>query len=191
MIQARMIGRDQVTLGILAGGRASRLGGVDKALVEYRGRRLLERTLEMAGDGYIARLVSHPGERGLFHELGLITVPDLRPDFPGPLAGIEALLARCTSPWLLTLPVDIFDFPPNLCEQLLAANAGHGAFVRDREGLQPLVCLWPVMAAKAMVCAAMDRQEGAVHKVAATLGLATLDISPLRIGNLNSPSDFD
>ena len=191
MIQARMIGRDQVTLGILAGGRASRLGGVDKALVEYRGRRLLERTLEMAGDGYIARLVSHPGERGLFHELGLGTVPDLRPDFPGPLAGIEALLARCTGEWLLTLPVDLLDLPANLCEKLLAANPGQGAFLHDGDGPQPLVCLWPVLAAKAMVKAAMDHQEGAVHVVVATLGLTTLDISPLRIGNLNSPSDFD
>ncbi len=191
MIEVRMTGRGEVTLGILAGGRASRLGGVDKARVEYRGRSLLERALEMAGDGYAARLLSHPGDCELFHEMGLITVPDLRPDFPGPLAGIEAMLAHCTSPWLLTLPVDLLDVPAKLCEQLLVANPGHGAVVRDGEGLQPLVCLWPVMAAKVNVSVAMDRQEGAVHKVAATLGLAILDISPLRLGNLNSPSDFD
>lgn len=186
-----MITRGDVTLGILAGGRATRLGGVDKAFVEFRGRRLLERTLDMAGNGFAARLASHPGEGNRFRELGLLAVRDLRPGFPGPLAGIEALLARCQGEWLLTLPVDLRDIPANLCEKLLATNPGQGAFVRDAEGCQPLACLWPVPATRTVVKAALDRGEGAVHEVAATLGLAILDISPLRLGNLNSPSDFE
>ena len=34
--------RDQVTAGILAGGRATRMGGVDKGLVELNGRAMVE-----------------------------------------------------------------------------------------------------------------------------------------------------
>jgi len=186
-----VIARDQVSLGILAGGQATRLGGRDKAWVEYRGNSLLMRTLGMLGDGYAAKLISHPTDSHRFAALGLSSVPDLRPGFPGPLAGIEALLAQCRSDWLLTMPVDMREIPDHLCELLLASSAGQGAVVRDGDGLQPLVCLWPVVSALPRVTAALDGGDGAVHRVIAALCLHVHDISPSRMGNLNQPADFE
>jgi molybdopterin-guanine dinucleotide biosynthesis protein A len=63
--------------------------------------------------------------------------------------------------------------------------------VRDGEGLQPLVALWPVASARTAVADALAAGELAVHPLARLLGLAVLDLSPGRLGNLNTPADFE
>ena len=117
-------------------------------------------------------------------------VRDRRPDFPGPLAALESLLAACTAPWLLTIPVDCRSIPPRLAEDLLRQPGEDGALVRDGDGLQPLIGLWRVAAMQSAVASAFEAGELAVHKLLPRLELATYDISPHRIGNLNTPEDF-
>jgi molybdopterin-guanine dinucleotide biosynthesis protein A len=185
-----VIPRSRIALGILAGGRGSRLGGADKASLEFRGERLLERALRAAGTGYAQRLLSHPAAGRDWGVPGLEALADLRPGYPGPLAGLETLLEHCRQDWLLTLPVDLRDPVPGLCERLAGAAAERGATLRDGEGAQPLYSLWPVPAARIVVSRALDRGDYAVHRVVAELGLTEVDVSPLRLGNLNTPDDF-
>ena len=189
------LARPQVALGILAGGRASRMGGADKAMVLRGGERLLDRTLSALdpenGDGshFPQTLVSHNAEGGL--PAGLRRVSDLRPGFPGPLAGIEAMLAACEQAWLLSVPVDLDCIPEDLFERLRdCAREGVGASARDADGAQPLVALWPVRESRARVAAALDAGEGAVHRVQAALGFSGCDFSPFRFGNLNTPAEL-
>ncbi len=186
-----MIGRDQITLGILAGGQARRLGGVDKAFAEYRGQSLLARTLGAMGEGYSEILLSHPGNEPRLARMPLRVVPDRRTDFPGPLAGIEALLYATCSPWLLTLPVDVRDIPLDLCQALCEAAAGSGVVIQDAQGLQPIIGLWQVAAVRPVVTAALNSSQLAAHRLVSALGLKVHDISPLRLGNLNTPADFE
>jgi molybdopterin-guanine dinucleotide biosynthesis protein A len=181
--------RDQVCLGILAGGRGLRLGGVDKAFAQFDGHSLLARTLAAMGSGYARTLVSYNGREPGAAALRVEVLPDLRPDFPGPLAGLEALLARTVQPWLLTVPVDLRALPAELPERMLAI--WQGVVLRDGDGLQPLVALWPVASARAAVAAALAAGALAVHPLARQLGLAVLDLSPGRLGNLNTPADFE
>ena len=61
------------------------------------------------------------------------------PDFPGPLAALEALSAACTTPWLLTVPVDVQRIPDDLPDALRGAVARDGVVVKDATGLQPLI----------------------------------------------------
>jgi molybdopterin-guanine dinucleotide biosynthesis protein A len=185
-----MLLRSQVALGILAGGRAQRLGGADKALAMHAGSRLVDRTLAALGDGYCSALISYNRE-GATLPARLRVVPDRRADFAGPLAGIEALLAACESPWLLSAPVDLDEIPQDVLERLAeVAGAGQGVVARDADGAQPLVALWPVRLALPAVSAALDAGEGAVHKVQAALGFASCDFSPRRFGNLNTPKEL-
>jgi len=184
-----MLARPQVALGILAGGQASRMGGVDKAMARHAGESLAARTLAALGSGYATALLSY--NRGDIEGLDLRVVPDLRPDFRGPLAGIEALLANCDAPWLLSVPVDLGDIPDDLFERLRAcAGEGQGVRARDADGVQPLVALWPVAASRAAVGAALDAAQGAVHRVQDALGFANCELSPWRFGNLNTPADL-
>lgn len=181
--------RSQVCLGILAGGRGTRLGGADKAFVELHGKSLVARTLDAMGAGYARTLLAYNGDDARAGRLQAGVVRDLRPDFPGPLAGLETLLSATAEPWLLTVPVDLRYIPTDLPDRMLSRDVGQ--VVRDDDGAQPLVALWPVREALAAVTAALDAGELAVHPVAARLGLSILDISPARLGNLNTPADFE
>ncbi len=185
-----MIARDQVSLGILAGGQGRRLGGADKALLTYDGHILFERCLQAAGADYAQRLISHPSDDVRFSPHRLVSVRDLRPGHAGPLAGLEALLAACTSEWLLTVPVDAKTLPLAVFATLLRQDDGPGRVIRDTDRLQPLVALWRVSAALPQVAQRLDAGQRDAHGLVAALGLKVCDLAPLRLGNLNTPSDF-
>lgn len=185
-----MPSRDRASLGILAGGRGRRLGGVDKAAVEVQGTSLLQRVLDAAGGGFAQVLVSHnlPDApwRAELHARGLRFVADGVAPGEGPLAGLDALLGACRSEWLLTLPVDLAHPDAAMVDALLAHE---GAVARDEGGLQPLVALWPVAPAREVVHQALVGGERAVHPLVARLRLQPVDLP--RLGNFNTPRDFE
>ncbi len=181
-----------LTLGLLAGGRATRLGGIDKAWADWRGRPLIAHVLDALAPqhAFAARWVSVNRDPQRYPALGLHAVADRCAGFPGPLAGIDALLDACTSSHLLTLPVDLRTLPSDLVPRLLAAGAG-GAVARDGSGLQPLVAVWPVARARPVVAAALASGDTAVHRVVAALALPVVGFPDIHFGNLNTPADFD
>jgi len=82
--------RDRVSVGILAGGRGRRLGGVDKAFLDVGGAALLDRALAAVGGGFSSVLVSHnvPAEprRRPHVDRGLRFIGDATAAGEGPLA---------------------------------------------------------------------------------------------------------
>ncbi|HTD29612.1 MAG TPA: NTP transferase domain-containing protein [Xanthomonadaceae bacterium] len=177
------------TLGILAGGRATRLGSSDKAWAIYRGETLIERILQALGDAFAARCVSANRDIGRYVCLGLPAVADRVAGFPGPLAGLDALLTTCATALLMTVPVDLQTVPADLVQRLHAAGEG-GAVAQDANGLQPLVALWPVARARIVVADALARGEHAAHRIVATLALPVVRFDGADFGNLNTPDDF-
>ncbi|OGT54847.1 MAG: hypothetical protein A3E01_19245 [Gammaproteobacteria bacterium RIFCSPHIGHO2_12_FULL_63_22] len=185
-----MPARNQISLGILAGGQGLRLGGADKATVRLHGVDLLSRTLAAAGGGFLETLLSYNGSDLRAARAGLSWVPDLRPGNAGPLAGLESLLAMARGDWLLVLPVDLRDANADVVQRLCDSPGGR-AVIRDADGLQPLVSIWPVVEARRVVSLALDVGERAVHPLLSQLAMADVDISPARLGNLNTPKDFE
>lgn len=185
-----MIPRTAITLGILAGGRGQRLGGLDKAWVLHHGKTLLQHTLSAFPGGYVERLVSAREPDPRFAALALRPVFDQRPDFAGPLAALEALCTACTTPWLMTVPVDVQRVPDDLPDSLRRAVARDGVVVKDGAGLQPLVGLWRTAALREAVGAMLDGGESAAHRLVSRLDLARMDISPRLLANLNTPDDL-
>lgn len=185
-----MPARNQISLGILAGGQGLRLGGADKATARFHDVDLLTRTLEAAGSGFLETLLSYNGSDLRAARAGLSWVPDIRPGNAGPLAGLESLLAMARGDWLLTLPVDLRDANPKVVQRLCDSPGGR-AVIRDADGLQPLVSIWPVQEARRIVSLALDLGDRAVHPLLSQLGMIDLDISPACLGNLNTPKDFE
>jgi molybdenum cofactor guanylyltransferase len=185
-----MIPRTAITLGILAGGRGQRLGGLDKAWVLHHGKTLLQHTLSAIPGAYAERLVSAREPDPRFAKLALRPVFDQRPGFQGPLAALEALSAACTTPWLLSVPVDVQRIPHDLPEALRRAVAQDGVVVKDAAGLQPLFALWRTAALRAAVGTMLDAGEFAAHRLVSRLDLARMDISPRLLANLNTPDDL-
>ncbi len=179
---------DTVTVGLLAGGRGTRLGGVDKAWLERDGQ---SQVAWLAGQ--LARhawpvLVSANTHPGRYHALGLHAVPDRRPD-QGPLAGIATLADACQTPWLLTLPVDLVALDPGL-DALVAMAGAAGGVAEDDDGLQPLVALWDVARLRPAIDAALGVGRLAVHDLQARLGMPACRLTGMRFGNLNTPRDL-
>ena len=187
-----MIALADVALGVLAGGRGERVGGRDKAWLKRGGLPALDGLLrELDTDGFGQRLASVGAPDPRWRARGFSEVRDLRPGQPGPLAGIEALASACTLPWLLLLPVDVFGLPPGLFARLAAQGPETGCWLRDADGLQPLVGLLPRATLLNVASAALDAGDAAVHRALATLRPTTLDITPLRLGNANTPDAYD
>ena len=97
---------EDVTLGVLAGGRGSRLGGCEKAGIVREGPTQIERIARRFERDVVRVLVSANRDPARFEALGLDVVADRVPDL-GPLGGLDALSQACTTPWLLTVPVDL------------------------------------------------------------------------------------
>ena len=179
---------NDVTLGIIAGGRATRLGGRDKAWMERGDRPLVVALAARLAPEVGAVLVSANRDADRYLVQGLRPIPDRTPD-AGPLGGLDALAAACETPWLLTVPVDVVDVNDCLLRSLRAAGPG-GAWAEDDDGAQPLVALWPVEALRAGVAAALASGDFAVHALQVRLGMAPVRFAGLRFGNLNTPADL-
>lgn len=180
----------QITLGILAGGRATRLGGIDKAWIERDGVPQVLRWRRRFAEETGAVLVSANRDLQRYREAGLDVVADRVEDDFGPIAGLKALLAHCRTPWLLTLPVDLVGVNDCLLPTLCAERGPDGAYARDDDGDQPLVALWNVEAALPAATSAIQRNETAIHALQARLQMPAVRFNGVRFGNLNTPDDL-
>ena len=179
----------EITLGILAGGRATRLGGRDKAWLPVAGIPQVLRWQRRFAAETGALLVSANHDPARYAEQGLRVVADRMPDC-GPLAGLDALAQACTTTWLLTLPVDLVGVNECLLPTLCAGAAANGAYAQDDDGPQPLVALWRTTTLRDAAARALDAGEHAVHALQARLGMARVQFAGVRFGNLNTPDDL-
>lgn len=178
-----------LTLGILAGGRATRLGGLDKAWLERDGLAQVLRWQRRFAHEAGAILVSANRDLHRYRAVGLDAVVDRTEHDIGPLAGLDALAAACATPWMLTLPVDLIGVNECLLSTLAAAAGDAGAFAIDDDGPQPLVALWRVALLRDAMGDALAG-NGAVHALQNALGMAPVRLAGVRFGNLNTPDDL-
>ncbi|NUZ06842.1 molybdenum cofactor guanylyltransferase MobA [Piscinibacter koreensis] len=143
-----MIPSADITGLVVAGGRATRMGGVDKGLQAYRGMPLaLHAVLRLAPQvGEV--MINANRNLAAYESMGVPVWPDAVADYPGPLGGFMAGLERCETPYLATVPCDSPQFPTDLVARLAASLADADAEIamaatRDdgRLQLQPVFCL--------------------------------------------------
>jgi molybdenum cofactor guanylyltransferase len=143
-----VIAPEQITGLILAGGRGSRMGGVDKGLQTYQGGPLAMHALMRLAPQVGEAMINANRNLGAYESLGVPVWPDALPDFAGPLAGFLCGLERCETAYLVTVPCDSPNFPLDLVERLaraLEANDADIAMAATLEAgvvrTQPVFCL--------------------------------------------------
>ncbi len=134
---------------ILAGGRATRLGGVDKAALALGGRSLLARVTDAVQDARQVVLVGpeRPGVR-----VDVVTRED--PPGSGPVAGIAAALPYVAAPVTVVLAADLPFLGPDQVRRLREAlESGPEAVlaVDDRGRDQPLLAAWRTTALRSRI----------------------------------------
>lgn len=110
-----------VTGLILAGGRGSRMGGVDKGLQNFNGMPLALHTLLRLQPQVADVMINANRNLGAYESFGVPVWPDVLADYAGPLAGFLTGLERCETGWLVTVPCDTPRFPLDLVERLARA----------------------------------------------------------------------
>jgi molybdopterin-guanine dinucleotide biosynthesis protein A len=104
---------------ILAGGRGSRMGGVDKGLQEHLGAPLALHALRRLAPQVCKLMINANRNLESYASMGVPVWPDEIPGFAGPLAGMLAGLTHCETPYLATVPCDTPNFPLDLVERLM------------------------------------------------------------------------
>ncbi|HUL67679.1 MAG TPA: molybdenum cofactor guanylyltransferase MobA [Burkholderiaceae bacterium] len=142
------IDRRDITGLVLAGGRATRMGGLDKGLQPFHGVPLALRALLRLAPQVGEVMISANRNLAAYESMGVPVWPDPIADYPGPLGGWLAGLEHCSTAYLVTVPCDTPNFPTDLVERLACALheadadiAMASARQRDQVRLQPVFSL--------------------------------------------------
>lgn len=187
---------------ILAGGRATRMGGGDKGLRQVGPKRLIDHVIDRLSPQCDVLAINANGNPQRFAEFNLPVLPDSLPDHPGPLAGVLAGLDWAVdvgADAIVTAAADTPFFPRDLCRRLEQAAGPNGltlAASRDEAGKlwrQPTFGLWPISLREDLRLAL---QEGLRKIVVWTdrheAGLAEFSAIPFDpFFNINTPDDIE
>jgi len=184
-----------VTGLVLAGGRASRLGGIDKGLLVVNGQPLVQTVARRLAGQVGTLLLSANRNLDRYRALGFEPLTDGPYPNAGPLAGLRAGLLACTTPWLLAVPCDMPFVPVDLCRRLLQATA-----IDDPRARVPFdgerhhyACLLLPRTALAQVEAGLESGRRSLRELLHAIGWIGVDFAasgPQAFSNLNTPADF-
>ena len=201
-----MIDTCDITGLILAGGRGSRMGGVDKGLQGFRGQPLALHALRRLQPQVGSVMISANRNLAAYEAFGVPVWPDGLADHAGPLAGFLIGLEHCTTPWLLTVPCDSPRFPADLAGRLAAAATAQGADIamaaapeQQHDGstrlrTQPVFCLLRVNLLQSLQGFTADGGRE-IHRWAALHPCAIVPFDqagddPLAFFNANTPAQL-
>lgn len=136
---------NDITGVILAGGRAKRMGGQDKGLINVDGRAMVEIIIEQFSPQVKNILINANRNVEQYKKFNHPVISDDdSTEFHGPLAGMLSALKSCTTKYILSVPCDSPFFPSKLSTRLLSelinANADI-AVVHDGNRMQPVFAL--------------------------------------------------
>lgn len=183
-----------VSAVILAGGRATRMGGDDKGWVPLAGRPLIEHVLERLRPQVDEVLINANRSEARYRALAPV-IGDGNGDFLGPLAGMRAGLSAAHQDWVLFVPCDGPALPLDLMARFRAALAAQPTtelvVAHDGAHLQPVVALLhrSLLPSLQQALTQGERKTGAWftrHRMA----VVSFVDQPDAFINLNSPSEL-
>lgn len=184
------------TAAIIAGGRAQRLGGLDKWALPVDGRRILDRQLSV-----LRHVVEHilivTDDPHRFRGSGLRVCADLIPG-TGPLGGLYTALVRAPTEHVVAVACDLPFLTASFLRHLVARiGAADAAVPRSEAGPQPLCAVY-ARSCIATIRARLD--QGALQVSALTHAIDVTHLDPPELApfdpdgilfmNINRPSDY-
>jgi len=145
MIEIKEVNINNITAVILAGGRAKRMGGQDKGLLNVNGQAMIELIIEKISPQVNHLVINANRHIEQYEKFSYpVICDDNSSDFHGPLAGILSALKNCTTQYLLAIPCDSPFFPDDLSNRLLSTLIKKNAeicVVHDGQRMQPVFSL--------------------------------------------------
>ena len=193
MSESRATIREQVTGVILAGGRATRMGGVDKGLVPINGRPMIAWVIDALRPQVATVMINANRNHDLYGAFGCPVIDDGDSEFRGPLAGMASAMRVAETPWVAVVPCDSPLITGELVERLYAAVASSGspvAVAHDGERLQPVFALL-ACTLLADLAGYLDDGQRKIDRWYARHGYDSVDFSDVveSFANINAPED--
>ena len=164
--------KNNITGCILAGGRASRMGGVDKGLQMFRGQTLVQHAIKRLQPQVSQLLINANRNPTDYAMTGLKVIADTELADNGPLSGFLTGLQHCDTEWVVTVPCDSPFFPLDLVEKLSQAVADKQSLIAmvqtprlpdNTWELQPVFCLMH----RSLIDSLRDYLQNGGHKISA------------------------
>ncbi|MFQ5995855.1 MAG: molybdenum cofactor guanylyltransferase MobA [Acidiferrobacterales bacterium] len=185
--------RSKITGVVLAGGRARRMGGIDKGLLTLNGRPMIEHVLDVLRPQVDNIIINANRNQERYQAFGYEVVPDKVGEYFGPLAGMASAMEATSTKYILTVPCDSPLISDDLTARLYAAlldNNAEIAVAHDGERMQPVFALLQRDLLSSLVTY-LDSGERKIdrwfdkHRVAVCL----FEDRPEMFTNVNSPEE--
>ena len=109
---------EEITGLILAGGRGTRMGHVDKGLQNFRGAPMALHVMLRLQPQVGELMINANQNLAPYESFGVPVWPDEMQGYAGPLAGMQTGLIHCTTDYMVTAPCDSPFLPTDLVERL-------------------------------------------------------------------------
>ena len=127
---------------VLAGGRATRMGGKDKGLQLLNGKPLWQHVADTLAGQVTAMAISANRHIDTYRQSGYAVYQDSLENYPGPLAGMLSVMQQSHGEWFIFCPCDNPFIPSDLVERLfLLRGTAPVVWVHDGERDHPAVAL--------------------------------------------------
>ena len=127
---------------VLAGGRATRMGGKDKGLQLLNGKPLWQHVADTLAGQVTAMAISANRHIDTYRQSGYAVYQDSLENYPGPLAGMLSVMQQSHGEWFIFCPCDTPFIPSCLVERLfLLRGTAPVVWVHDGERDHPAVAL--------------------------------------------------
>lgn len=186
---------NQTTFLILAGGRGRRMNGVDKGLMHWQDKPMIEHLLNNLNIPTEKIIISANRNIDTYKNYSNTVIPDDLNNYQGPLAGILSAMGVCSTPYILCMPCDSPTPPENMLQQLwhcMQAENKSSALCHDGERLQPLFSLLSCQH-KRSLDNFLQQGHRKVHDFMKIIDPAICDFSTQkdRFNNFNRPDDMN
>jgi molybdenum cofactor guanylyltransferase len=104
---------------ILAGGTGRRVNGADKGTLLWQGKPLAAHVAQRLSPQVDALMLSCNRNFDSYRQICPTLITDIREDYQGPLAGLEAAAAHLHSDYVVIVPCDSPQLPSDLVKRLL------------------------------------------------------------------------
>jgi molybdenum cofactor guanylyltransferase len=186
----------RLATAILAGGRAHRLGGINKAALRIGDRRIVDRQIALLRN--VADNVFIVSDRAeLFTDLGVRVVNDLLPG-AGALGGIHAAIAQSPAERTIVVACDMPFLSMELLRRLARPSDADVVIPRTARGYEPLCAAWSAVCAEPIrrriergaLKAALVLEDLRVEEIGPDI-LASCDPYGLLFVNVNTAHDYE
>ncbi|AUQ41527.1 molybdenum cofactor guanylyltransferase MobA [Yersinia ruckeri] len=181
----------KITGIILAGGRATRMGGQDKGLINLGGKALFQRVANKLAPQVDSLLINANRNQSCYEQSGIPVFKDVTNDFSGPLAGMLAGLLTANTEWVVFAPCDVPDIPTDMVNHLwLGKKNALSAYVNDGERAHPTLALMH----KSLAAQLSDYLASGERKLMFFLNqinaqAVIFNVAPHKFANLNTLED--